>query len=494
MSLSELWRSNRVTIFLSFCITPNLVTAENVTLYPNVKPAIINKNNHKNNKIKFDDPAEEDGFAQIEISHLSLENNNSVLSYVAFLREDVGYSYLKPVNGFSFTRQDKQISKLKSTLNFEFQLQLPNSWKAVLNINYFYDASYQLNGRDNYSNETLTKYEHDLEIFDAFVEGSITKKLYFKFGRQIQSWGESDFFQVTDVLNPRDNRELGVADITSLRLPVTSSVFTYTDDFWSLDLVANHEIRTNKSASKGSDFDRLISQRPFLSLQQQDIPKNNFGNTEGAIRYSQVFAGGDLSLIYASVYEDNFYLDFDSGSFVPRYKKINVFGMSGNMVKGSWLYKMDIARTSGASFSRSDLSIQLTSPKSWVVKNKNQYVVGLEYSGIADLGITFEAHFTEILDYENFISEDKISKSFAMRIQYDMFNQTLKPQLVWFGLDNQNGSIYRLQVDYEPVDELTFSTGIVVFDANSKTDRLYPFKNNNQIFASIKYSFQGSLF
>ena len=44
--------------------------------------------------------------------------------------------------------------------------------------------------------------QSEVELYDAYVEGSITDSLDMKLGRQVVIWGRSDTLRVTDILNP----------------------------------------------------------------------------------------------------------------------------------------------------------------------------------------------------------------------------------------------------------------------------------------------------
>ena len=57
------------------------------------------------------------------------------------------------------------------------------------------------------------------DMFAAWSAGSVD----LTFGRQIVTWGEGDMFSPLDVVNPRDMREPGLADLDDIRMPVLAS-------------------------------------------------------------------------------------------------------------------------------------------------------------------------------------------------------------------------------------------------------------------------------
>ena len=84
-----------------------------------------------------------------------------------------------------------------------------------------YDFAY-LHERESYDRPTLRTYEFDMrprELYWAFSLG----RAELTIGRQIVVWGEGDAISPLDVVNPRDLRDPGLADLDDLRLPVLAT-------------------------------------------------------------------------------------------------------------------------------------------------------------------------------------------------------------------------------------------------------------------------------
>ena len=126
----------------------------------------------------------------------------------------------------------------------------------------------------------------------TYIQGSLTKSLDVKIGRQIVVWGKSDNIRVTDVLNPLDIREPGLTDIEDLRLPVTMSRLDYYIGDWSLTGIAIHEIRFNKRPEYGSDFYPGSQPPPH-----EDKPDHCGNNTEYAVAINTAFSNRQVSAI-----------------------------------------------------------------------------------------------------------------------------------------------------------------------------------------------------
>ncbi|MFT5431182.1 MAG: hypothetical protein ACI9OJ_001861, partial [Myxococcota bacterium] len=84
-----------------------------------------------------------------------------------------------------------------------------------------YDFAY-LHERDSYDEPTLEAYEWQILTRDVFLAFSLGK-VELTIGRQIVAWGEGDALSPLDVVNPRDMREPGLADLDDIRMAVLAT-------------------------------------------------------------------------------------------------------------------------------------------------------------------------------------------------------------------------------------------------------------------------------
>lgn len=441
---------------------------------------------------------EDGGFQDIEIDvgDIVVEEPKDY-SFGGFLKQDISYAFAVPDKDLPFTRDRAEINKFRTTANLEFNWTISPKWKLKISGNSFYDAYYTQQGRDEFPDETLDAYERESEFRDTFVEGNVDGGLWLKVGRQIIAWGESEGTQIVDMANPRDNRELGLVDIEDARIPVFATKISYLVDNWELNLVGIHEFRANKTGTEGSDYDPYVSFRKNAKIDDAEDPKDEDARMELLARVFRSFNGGDFSLIAADTLEDDSYLDFDPqfGGYIPRYKRIRTYGVAGNFVKGSWLFKMEAASKKDSALARTpeDLQAQLRAnvkePKSWSEKDLTQLMLGVDYSGVTDLSVTFEVSATQIEDYEDNLMNDEIRAAPSLTLRYDTWNDTLHPSFLWVRLPNDNGDLIRASADYDLMDALQLSGGFALYDAAREDDLLYAYKENDRLFASIKYSF-----
>ncbi len=382
-----------------------------------------------------------------------------------------------PWCGFSMVRPGFEL-----TLKKKFS----PSWQAQASVRGFYDLVYVLRGRDDYTDAVLDDYEKELEILDTFVQGSLTKKLDMKIGRQIVVWGPLFNLRVTDVLNPLDFRLPGLTDLDDLRLPVTMLKLDYFFGNWDLSGMWIPEIRFSMRPVFGSDF------YPFpVPMPPAEEPENGFefDDAEWAAALVGTFSGWDLGFYWAYVYNDQAHMVLVSPGppeqRVRKHARVHMLGTAGNVAIGNWLLKGELAlfegleytNTPGVDYFRLDLG------------------GGVEYTGFRETIISLEAANRHIFDYDPLLelpgdelSEDEFQWSF--RIVKELLNDTLTLFLVatTFGIKAEDGAFERLAAEYDITDAVSVTGGVVFYQSGDK-GRFRDVSQNDRLFLDVRYSF-----
>ncbi|MEW6618539.1 MAG: DUF1302 family protein [bacterium] len=410
-------------------------------------------------------------------------NSSGGVALSGFYKQEIAYSYNSSDSNFNFVRQQPEISKIKSILDITLDAKILNQIKLKLNGRFFYDSYYLLKGREKFSSQLLEAHEREIDVGESFIEASITDYMWLKSGRQIIAWGESDIYQNTNVINPQDNRELGQEDITDRYIPALATKLTYLANTGEINLAVIHEVRANKYGASGSDYDpyiRLRSEEDIII--REKLPPSTLDNTQWGFRLRKALHSGDVSLIYADVFDKNPYLYFDDENVTLNLNRIQVYGIAGNYVLGQWLYKFDIARKIKSILMHKDMT-------EFSHKNIIQGMIGIDFTGITDLRLTLEINHTLIEAYKKNLQDDELSREWLITATYNMFNNCLHHNLFWTHLSNNNGDIFELETVYAYSDDIQISIGTIFYMASDKKGFIYPYRNNNRIFAGVKYSF-----
>ncbi len=359
---------------------------------------------------------------------------------VGFLGDFTGKVTEQATYSYSGDAPHDNISSLKTSLLLDYEHKFDNGFKVKTNAKAYYDAIYDIRGKEKYSDDEIDELQSEVELYDAYIEGSLADNLDMRLGRQVVVWGRSDTIRVTDVLNPLDNRRPGIVDIEDLRLPVAMAKLDYYIGDWRVTPIAVLEQRFTKNPPAGSAF----NPSPISHSQDDD------SKVTPALSIGGEFSGWDI----------NFY-----GAEISKSKdeQVNMFGTALNVLSGSWLLKSELA------YFDEDLK-------------RTKGLLGLEYNGVSDTRISYDVAIEK---------QDKRDNSYqhAFRISSDFMNATLKANYLisLFGSKMDEGGFQRAWVKYDIADGVYANVGVVDYIGGTK--RFDMVSDNDMAFVDVTYSF-----
>jgi hypothetical protein len=310
---------------------------------------------------------------------------------------------------------------------------------ADLNLDYKINQNYKIKSTVKaYKDfETEIKDDQEIDINEIYIQGSVSNNVDIKIGRQIVVWGKSDNIRISDNINPMDYTTPGMVDIEDLRLGKMISKVDYFLDKWSISGMLLHENRFSEMAKKGSDY--------YLGI-APDEPSDSIDNTGIALNVNGNLEGEDIGFYYLNQFVDN-----------TNYRS-NMLAIAYNKVLNSFLFKTEVAY-----FDNYD---------SEVVDAKTDSLVGLECS------ISFE------------VANKNDDIQYALRFTKSYINQTLDLTALYsgFGKELEDGGFIRVWLDYDIDDKLSTNFGVINYQGGD-AKRFEKIKDNDRVFASLKYSF-----
>jgi hypothetical protein len=373
-----------------------------------------------------DDGFEDDiGFGDEEIIEIVKPQEENDLVIYGFVTSSTNYSY----------KNKSEISSAKLSTNIKMKYNGLKKQKIALTIKAYEDYKTNINN------------DRDFDINEFTIRQILDNNMDIIIGRQIIVWGKSDNIRITDTLNPLDNTTPAMTDIEDLRLGrvMTKSDFYIND--WTISGILLHENRYSMMPEKVGDYynsmiDKMISSTPSSSID----------NTGIALSVSANLKGQDVGFYYANQYIDN------------QVFKTNMLGFAYNKAVSQFLIKTEIAY-----FDNYDNN---------QINSKLDSLIGLEYNGIDDGNFSLE-----IANKDNEIQ-------YATRFTQGYINQTLNFTALYSGFtkDLSGGSFFRMWFDYDIDDELSTNIGMVNYSGGTKL-ALETIKDNDRIFASLKYNF-----
>lgn len=407
-----------------------------------------------------------DGFDDEEISVKEEESATfSLGGLTGKITEQVAFSY----NG---DKPHDNFTSLKSSLFLDYEQKSENGFKFKANAKAYYDAIYDIRGSDRYSKDELSELRSEVELFDAYIEGSITDNFDIKLGRQVVVWGRSDTIRVTDVLNPLDNRRPGMVDIEDLRLPVSMAKFDYFIGDWRVTPIAILEQRFTKNPPFGSTF------YPFPFAAPSD---ESYSDVTYALSIGGEFSGWDINFYGARIHDDAGYL---SPRPSIKHDKVNMFGTALNVLSGSWLFKTEVAYFDGLKYTS-------VPDKTFT---RTDVLAGVEYKGIADTLVSYDVVARTLGNYDESLKNElnplyENTYQHAFRVSSDFMHTTLTVNYLisLYGKKLDEGGFQRAWVKYEVAEGINANVGLVDYIGGSKLFNII--ENNDMLFADISYSF-----
>jgi hypothetical protein len=409
-----------------------------------------------------------DGFDETAPMSTEVEEKSELVPGITGkLTEQVAYSLYTD-------KPHDNISSFKSSLLLDYEHKFENGLKFKANAKAYYDAMYDIKGSEKFSQDELNELRSEVELFDAYIEGSISDNFDMKLGRQVVVWGRSDTIRVTDILNPLDNRRPGMVDIEDLRLPVTMAKLDYFIGDWRVTPIAILEQRFSKNPPFGSVFNPA----PDTGLNNE-----NYSDVTYALSIGGEFSGWDVNFYAARIHDDAGYVASTSTLSI-KHDKVNMFGTALNVLTGSWLFKTELAYFDG-------LKYATTGDKSFT---RTDVLLGVEYKGIADTLISYDMVTRRLGDYDislmkefNPLKEHRYQHAF--RVSSDFMNASLTANylLSLYGEKLNEGGFQRAWIKYELGEGVNTNMGVVDYIAGSIVfDEM---KDNDMVFADISYSF-----
>jgi len=399
------------------------------------------------------------------------------------------YSYAKDAPADKTQADWSGLTKLRPYFSLTWDAKLGENWKTRISGKAFYDLAYGMKDSETFSDEVLSELEKEAELREIYLEGSPFGNLDIKLGKQIVSWGVANSLRVVDVLNPTDDREFGMTDLEDIRLPINMTKLDYYIGDLKLEAVAVHEIKFNKSAPFGSDFN------PSTQKINEVIPESSAENTEYGLALIGTFSGWDASLHWAQYFDDTAHFKITKVTFIPglgavptleqRHSRLTMGGATLSIPSGNFIWKAEAAKLQGMEFA-------LVTDKTF---SRTDVLVGSEYSGWSDTSLTLEFGVQHLNDFDVKLEESPDSQledriATTVSFMQDYINQTLHLSLVgmMIGKSGQDGGLNRMSLEYDVMDAFSVTGGVMLYQPGENA-YFQSLNENDRIFFEVRYSF-----
>ena len=438
----------------------------------------------------FDDEEDENGTdEEIELADEEESWEQTLGAFSGSAGLSASFSYAKDAPAGKTQADWSGLTKLRPYFSLTWDAKLGENWKTRISGKAFYDLAYGMKEIGNFSDEVLSELEKEAELREIYLEGSPFRSLDVKLGKQIVYWGVANSLRVVDVLNPTDDREFGMTDLEDIRLPINMTKLDYYIGDLKLEAVAVHEIKFNKSAPFGSDFN------PSTHKINEVIPESSAENTEYGLALIGTFGGWDASLHWAQYFDDTAHFKITKVTFIPglgavpileqRHSRLTMGGVTLSIPSGNFIWKAEAAKLQKMEFA-------LVTDKTF---SRTDVLLGSEYSGWSDTSLTLEFRVQHLNDFDLKLEaspdlqlEDRIATTVSF--MQDYINQTLHLSVVgmMIGKRGGDGGINRVSLEYDVVDAFSVKGGVMIYQSGGNT-YFQSLNENDRLFFEVRYSF-----
>lgn len=373
-----------------------------------------------------------------------------------------------------------------------------------------YDLAY-LVGREDYGAPTLDAYEWQLntrEVLVALSPGDFEVTV----GRQIVAWGEGDTLSPLDVVNPRDLREPGLADLDDLRLPVLATRVAWFHGAHRVELMAIHEADFGyRSPPLGpfSPFRAALLADPLAAsllkgktLRYAHRPARFSAEGQQLLgRWVMRGEGVDLGAYAAWVLDRQGALaqpDLAAAlaakeiALPVEHRRYGVLGTSGAVPLSSFVLKWE----AGVELGR-PVNVGTLDPLALRIERADllQTMLGLTWKGsgaLSDLLVALEVAKPVFLGRPKELLYALDDPMFALRATYDLLSQRMHLLLAWsmVGWQADQGWLLRGQVAYDLADALSLTAGFITYQPGDDLGLLSGLDRHDRVFLRLRWDFQ----
>jgi hypothetical protein len=322
-------------------------------------------------------------------------------------------------------------------------------------------------------------HRHDAERTDTTVSQAYVQtsagQTSVRAGIQALAWGESLLAPITDVVSPRDNRELFNFNLEELRIGQPMLAVDQYSSFgrWSMFWIPKPAFNKNPKPGTAYSFDPF---RYRARIEGDD-------GAEYGASWKKNSENADITLMAASLVDNDYGLAMNADGTVTRVKeRYALAGLSFTYALKSFVLRGEAALKSQKAFNDAALRI--------VKKRAFDSYLGLDYRYSATLTVGVELVDQHIAGWTDAIQGyARDNRSLLLNVSKTMMNDDLTVNLLHFQNRPYRASVTVLESTYKWNDHVTLGFNASVPDTNDRRSALWNVRDQKQVGFKIQYQF-----
>ncbi len=338
--------------------------------------------------------------------------------------------------------------------------------------------------------DNVTQPEYQWELREAYLKYTLFKRLDFKVGRQILTWGTGDLIFINDLFAKDYESFFSGRDDEYLKAPQTSIRTEFYTGAGTFSLVWMPRFTPNRipNGERFSYYNPMVGDhvggQPYFSAL---LPDNRWENSELAARYQRNLGKYTLELYgYRGFYKNP--LGFNPAAMTPYYPKLSAYGASlrGQLFGGiGWI-------EGGYYDSREDRQ----GTNQFIPNSSALGLAGFERQIATDLTANIQYQAESMMHYleyeETLVGPDKrnqVRSLITSRVTRNFRMETVQLSSFVFWSPSDQDIYYRFAVVYKYNDAVTLTAGGNIFDGKKKYTDFGAFALNDNLYAKMTYGF-----
>ena len=328
--------------------------------------------------------------------------------------------------------------------------------------------------------------------------------LYFdnfdiRIGKQQVVWGKADGVFITDIVSPLNLTEFLLPDFDEIRTGVIATKVNYYLGNSTFEAIWIPVFTPTEKPPPGSIWyiqpDFPVS--PSWDLSREQITPS-LESSEVFLKYTSLTSAIDFEIMGAYTWDDNptLHVQKELGvdpisqqpilvrlSITPEHHRLAIGGGSFSSEIRGVILRGEVAYYNGKYFLTEDPQ----EPDGNIQRDYLHYLIGLDFN-LGPVKLSSQFIQQTILNYDNYILNEKTENTMTFMARYDMFRETLHLELFsYIGLTNGD-ALVRPKITYDFDDSFSILLGSNIF-VGDEEGRFGQYNDNSMAYVKFKYNF-----
>jgi hypothetical protein len=369
--------------------------------------------------------------------------------------------------------------------------QTASETRLQLRAEHFGDGA-EFFGRLDFVYDAADSAQYDWELREGYMKFRLGRRLDFKVGRQILTWGTGDLIFINDVF-VKDYRSFFIGrDDQYLKAPQNAIRTDFYSGFGSLSLVWSPRFEPNRlpTGRRLSYYNgRTIVGEGFYFDPRTPAPK--FENSEFALRLNRRVSSYTAAFyFYRGFYKNPVGVSVVDTMMIPIYPELNVYGASlrGPLVGG--IFWLETGYFDSRQDTRGDNPLMPNSSITGLIGFERQIASNLTANAQWQVDVMFDwVAYQKQQSARGAFVRDEVRHLITSRVTKLLYDELLTLSMFVFYSPTDEDGYLRTSADYKYTDELSIAVGANIFDGRQEATEFGQLAKNDNVYMKFTYGF-----